>query len=106
MRLYDALPSLDRNPLDVVYEIVAELSQLEAARAVLGWVDVKLVVERACLVLCKEDALQLVHEALDTWASMNVMVWIRCRIIRNGRLFATRNRGQSLVKFPVRPHLG
>ena len=72
VRMYETLPSLDLNPLDVVYEIVAELSQLEATRAVHGWVDVKLVLERACLVLRKKDALQ----ALDTWDSMKVLVWI------------------------------
>ena len=101
-----AKPSLDLNPLDVVYEIVAELSQLEATRAVLGWVDVKIVVERACLAFGIEDALQLVHDALDTWDSMGVMLWKRCRIIRNGQLFCTRNKEQAIVKFLVQPHFG
>ena len=94
-----SVPPKDSNPLDVVYEVLAELSQRDEARAVLGWVDVDQVVEKASAVFGCDNAQEIVHEALDNWACLDVMVWLRCRRIRNGQLLKTRKPEESVVKF-------
>ena len=90
----DAAPSPDSNPLDVVYEIVVEQSQLEITKTGGGWVDVQIVVDQAGLVFGDKYAPQLVLESLDTWESFGVMRWIRGQSNRNGQF----------VKFQAQPY--
>ena len=63
------------NPLDVVYEAVAELSCHCSASESRGWVDVDLVTAAACEALSCDMAVaaHIVREAIDHWCMLAVM---------------------------------
>ena len=63
------------NPLDVVYEAVAELSCHNVSSGPEGWVDVNLVAAASCKALsCDMDlATFIALEALDSWCVLAVM---------------------------------
>jgi len=71
------------NPLDVVYDIVKELSQREASRNNDGYVEVAMVVNMAGHKALTQE---MVEEALANWESLSVM---------------NRNETKALVRFLV-----
>ena len=89
------------NPLDVVYEIVTELSKNTLAAE--GWVDVEDICTGARAVYGEvnvkarfgsENVKSLVSEALDNWESLGIMVNRQCSFSRNGQVIH-----KSIVKF-------
>jgi len=71
------------NPLDIIYDIVNELSQRSGVQDSDGWVEIQMVVARAGVKLLTEE---MVAEALENWESLSVMV---------------RNERKTHVKFLV-----
>mmetsp|Transcript_6257 Transcript_6257/g.14421 ORF Transcript_6257/g.14421 Transcript_6257/m.14421 type:complete len:792 (+) Transcript_6257:81-2456(+) len=60
-----------QNPLDVVYEILADLSRREAAQKADGWIDLAHVVSMAGH---KALTRELVMEAIDSWQSLSIIL--------------------------------
>merc|ERR1712113_5736 len=71
------------NPLDLVYDIIADLSRREANND--GWVDMAHVVSMAGH---KSLTTEMVHEAVENWEGLSVL---------------SRNKEKTLVKFLVPP---
>merc|ERR1712060_527905 len=59
------------NPLDMVYDVVADLSRQDAAQAHDGWVELTHVVSMAGH---KALAKEMVMEAIENWESLSIMV--------------------------------
>merc|ERR1712151_1382771 len=71
------------NPLDLVYDIIADLSRREANND--GWVDMAHVVSMAGH---KSLTTEMVQEAVENWEGLSVLI---------------RNKEKTLVKFLVPP---
>mmetsp|Transcript_56243 Transcript_56243/g.158517 ORF Transcript_56243/g.158517 Transcript_56243/m.158517 type:complete len:802 (+) Transcript_56243:62-2467(+) len=71
------------NPLDLVYDTIAELTRREECVANDGWVELPHVVS-----MCGHKALgrEIVEEAIENWVSLSVLV---------------QNPEKTMVKFPV-----
>ncbi|CAE8621802.1 unnamed protein product [Polarella glacialis] len=74
-----------QNPLDLIYEIIADLSRREASVAADGWIDMAHVVSMAGHKALTRD---MVLEAIDNWESLSVL---------------TSNPEKTMVKFLVPP---
>lgn len=74
-----------QNPLDLVYEIVADLSRRDQAKEAGGWVDMSHVVSMAGHKALTRD---MVYEAIDNWESLSVLNF---------------NPEKTMVKFLVPP---
>lgn len=73
------------NPLDLVYEIVADLSRRDEAKNGGGWVDMAHVVSMSAHKALTRD---MVYEAIENWESLNVLIL---------------NQDKKMVKFLVPP---
>lgn len=74
-----------QNPLDLVYEIVADLSRRDQSKEAGGWVDMAHVVSMAGHKALTRD---MVYEAIDNWESLSVLHF---------------NPDKTMVKFLVPP---